>query len=59
MAGDYLEELPEGLNEGEVQVLGEAPHIVMGLDSVAVLLATAWRGARLYDIWVQGALQKD
>lgn len=39
---DYLEEFPEGLNEGEVQVLGQPPHIVMGLDCVAVLLATAW-----------------
>lgn len=42
---DYLEEFSEGLNEGEVQILGQPPHVVVGLDCVAVLLATAWRRA--------------
>ena len=59
VVGKYLKKLSEGLNEGEVQVLGEAPNIMVGLDGVAVLLATAWRGAGLYNIRVQGSLQQD
>lgn len=52
-----LEQFSEGLDEGEVQVLGQPPHIVMGLDSMAVLLPTAWRWTRLYYIWIQSSLQ--
>jgi len=53
-----LEELPERLNELKLQVLGQAAHIVVALDGVAVLLATAWGRAALNDIRVQRALQE-
>ena len=37
-----LEKLLEGLDQRELQVLGQSPHVVVGLDCVAVLLATTW-----------------
>ena len=53
----YLEEFPQGFNEGEVQILREPPHIVVGLDGVAVLLPAAWWRAGLNHIRVQCPLQ--
>jgi hypothetical protein len=52
-----LEQLPEGLHQLELQVLGQAAHIVVGLDGVAVLLAAARGRAGLDDVGVQRALQ--
>ena len=52
-----LEELSEGLYEGELEVLWQASHVVVGLDHVAVLLVLAgWRHG-LYDIWIQRSLR--
>jgi hypothetical protein len=47
-----LEELPEWLNERELQVLRQAPNIVVALDGVAVLLTTAGGWAALNHIRV-------
>jgi hypothetical protein len=52
-----LEQLPEWLHQLELQVLGQAAHVVVGLDGVAVLLAAAGGRARLDDVRVQRALQ--
>jgi hypothetical protein len=47
-----LEQLPERLYQRELQVLGEAAHVVVGLDRVAVLLTAARGWAGLNHIWV-------
>ncbi len=39
--GQDLEQLLEGLDQSELQVLWQAPHVVVALDGVAVLLAAA------------------
>ena len=52
----HLEKLAQGLNEGELQVLRQAAHVVVRLDHVAVLLVLARRRHRLYDIWIQRSL---
>jgi hypothetical protein len=52
----HLEELPQRLDELEVEVLGQATDVVVALDGVAVLLALARRGTRLDDVWIQCAL---
>lgn len=54
-----LEQLTEGLNESELQVLGQAAHIVVRLDGVAVLLARAGGWAGLDHVRVQGALHQE
>jgi hypothetical protein len=48
----HLEELSQGLDEGEFEVLGQAAHVVVRFDHVAVLLPSARRRAGLYDIWI-------
>lgn len=54
-----LEQPLEGLHQLELEVLGEAPHVVVALDRVAVLLVAAGGGARLDDVRVEGALDED
>jgi len=59
LGGTSLEKLLKGLDEGELQVLGQPPHVVVALDGVAVLLPAAGRRARLYHVRVQCALRFD
>jgi hypothetical protein len=51
-----LEELPEGLYQPELQVLGQPADVVVRLDGVGVLLAAAGGRAGLDDVGVEGAL---
>lgn len=53
-----FEQLPEGLNQLELQVFGESSYVVVALNGVAVLLAAAGRWTALNHIRVQGALQE-
>jgi len=52
-----LEQLPQRLDQRELEVLGEAAHIVVALDRVAVLLLAAGRRTGLYHVRVQRALR--
>jgi hypothetical protein len=45
-----LEELPEWLNEAELQVLGKTANVMVALDGVTVLLTTARGWAALNDV---------
>ena len=47
-----LEELAQRLDEGELQIFGQAAHVVVALDHVAVLLLASRRRARLNHIRV-------
>ena len=52
-----LEQLPQRLDERELEVLRQAADVVMALYRVAVLLFAARRRAGLYDVRVQGPLR--
>ena len=58
LSSAHLEELTQGLDEGELEVFGEAAHVVVGLDHVAVLLPRARGRAGLDDIRVQRSLPR-
>ena len=47
-----LEELPEWLDQRELQILGQTPDVVMRFDRVAVLLIAPGRGAGLNHVRV-------
>mmetsp|Transcript_38655 Transcript_38655/g.69275 ORF Transcript_38655/g.69275 Transcript_38655/m.69275 type:complete len:594 (-) Transcript_38655:193-1974(-) len=53
-----FEQLTQRLDEVKVKVLGETAHVVVALDSVAVLLVAARRRHRLDDIWVKRPLHQ-
>ena len=53
----HLEQLSQGLHQLKIEILGQAPHVVVALDGVAVLAPTARGRAALYHIWIQCALQ--
>lgn len=55
----HLEELAQGFDEGEFEVLGQTAYVVVGLDHVAVLLPATWWRAGLYDIRIQRSLHPE
>ena len=57
MPSARLEQLPERLDERELEVFGEAAHVVVTLDRVAVLLLAAGRRAGLYHVRIQRSLR--